>query len=147
MPGLHRYQTIAFRPTTWERELIEKRCEMSGLLKKDFIIQSCVHSRIVVEGTKERIQRIVGEAQEMRDVLKDVAGQIISGSITLSDRYFQEMKEEYLAFAVAMVDILDGAAYLFGKEPSEGSPKWKALKEVENLAEALERQKENKGVM
>ena len=41
MSGLHRYHTIAFRPTTWERELIEKRCELSGLMKKDFIIGGC----------------------------------------------------------------------------------------------------------
>ena len=61
MPGLHRYHTIAFRPTTWERELIEKRCELSGLMKKDFIIQSCIHSKVVVAVTRERMLRIIGE--------------------------------------------------------------------------------------
>ena len=117
MPGLHRYHTIAFRPTTWERELIEKRSELSGLLKKDFIIQSCIHSKVVVAVTRERMLRIIGEVQEMRDV----------------------MKEEYLALAVAVVDILGGGAYLFGYGTSEGSPKWKAVKDVDELAEAVKR--------
>ena len=140
MPGLHRYHTVAFRPTTWERELIEKRCELSGLMKKDFIIQSCIHSKVVVTVTRERMVRIIGEVQEMRDVMRDVAGQMVSGNITLSEKSFQEMKEEYLALTVAVVDILDGAAYLFGYGTSEGSPKWKAMKDVDELAEAVKRQ-------
>ena len=54
------------------------------------------------------------------------------------------MKEEYLALTVAVVDILDGAAYLFGYGTSEGSPKWKAMKDVDGLAEAVKRQEEVK---
>ena len=140
MPGIHRYHTIAFRPTTWERELIEKRWELSGLMKKDFIIQSCIHSRIEVAVTKKHMQRIIGEVQEMRDVMKDIAEQMMFGNIALSDKYFQEMKEEYLALAVSIVNILNGASYLFGYGSSEGSPKWKARKDVEELAEAVRQQ-------
>ncbi len=142
MPGIHRYRTIAFRPTAWEREQIEKRCEMSGMLKKDFIIQSCIHSKIVVAGTRERVQKIIGEVQEMRDVMKDVAGQIMSGNITLSEESFQEMKEEYLALTLAVVDIVNGAADLFGQEDSEKNLKWKEIKEIEQLKEALDRQRD-----
>lgn len=142
MLGKHKYRTIAFRPTSWEREQIEKRCELSGMLKKDFIIQSCIHSKIVVAGTKERVQRIIGEVQEMRDVIKDVARQIVSGNITLSEESFQEMKEEYLALTVAVVDIINGAADLLGQEDTERSRKWKELKEIGQLKEALDRQKE-----
>lgn len=141
MPGIHRYHTIAFRPTTWERELIEKRCELSGLMKKDFIIQSCIHSKVVVTATREGMLRIIGEVQEMRDVMKDVAGQLMSGNVTLSDKSFQEMKEEYLALSVAVVDILNGASYLFGYGTGEGSPKWKAMKDVDELADAVRQQK------
>ena len=142
MPGIHRYHTIAFRPTTWERELIEKRCELSGLMKKDFIIQSCIHSKVVVAVTRERMLRIIGEVQEMRDVMKDVAGQLMSGNITLSDKAFQEMKEEYLALSVAVVDILNGADYLFGYSTGKGSPKWKAMKDVDDLADTVKRQED-----
>lgn len=142
MPGIHRYRTIAFRPTAWEREQIEKRCELSGMLKKDFIIQSCIHSKIVVAGTRERVQRIIGEVQEMQDVMKDVAGQIMSGNITLSEESFQEMKEEYLALTLAVVDIVNGAAYLFEEDDSEKSLKWKEIKEIEQLKEALDRQRD-----
>lgn len=142
MPGLHRYHTIAFRPTTWERELIEKRCELSGLMKKDFIIQSCIHSKVVVAVTRERMLRIIGEVQEMRDVMKDVAGQLMSGNVTLSDKSFQEMKEEYLALAITLVDLLDGASYLFGYGTAENSPKRKAMKDVDELADAVRRQED-----
>ena len=86
--------------------------------------------------------RIIGEVQEMRDVMKDVAGQMMSGNITLSNKSFQEMKEEYLALSVAVVDILNGASYLFGYGSSEGSPKWKAMKDVGELAEAIRRQED-----
>lgn len=109
-------------------------------MKKDFIIQSCIHSKVVVAVTRERMLRIIGEMQEIRDVMKDVAGQLMSGNVTLSDKSFQEMKEEYLALAVAVVDILDGASYLFGYGTGEGSPKWKAMKDVDELADAVTRQ-------
>ncbi len=88
------------------------------------------------------MQRIIGEVQEMRDVMQDIAGQIMSGNITISDKSFQQMKEEYLALAIAVVDILDGASYLFGYGKSEGSPKWKAKKDVDELAEALQCQEQ-----
>lgn len=88
------------------------------------------------------MQRIIGEVQEMRDVIKDVARQIMSGNITLSEESFQEMKEEYLALTVAVVDIINGAADLLGQEDTERSRKWKELKEIGQLKEALDRQKE-----
>ncbi len=140
MPGTHKNPTIAFRPTAWERDLIEKRYELSGLLKKGFIIQSCIHSKIVVAVTRERMQRIIGEVQEMRNVMGDIAGQLMSGNILLSENRFKEMKVEYLALAVALVDILDGASYLFGYGSSEGSPTWKAKKDADELLEAIKQQ-------
>ncbi len=83
------------------------------------------------------MQRIIGEVQEMRDVMNDIAGQMMSGNFALSDKSFQEMKEEYLALAVAIVDVLDGAAYLFGYGVSEGSPKWKAREDIKDLVDAV----------
>ena len=74
--------------------------------------------------------------------MKDVAGQLMSGNVTLSDKSFQEMKEEYLALAVAVVDILDGASYLFGYGTGEGSQNWKAMKDVDELADAVKRQED-----
>ena len=56
MPGQHINPTIAFRPTPWEKSMIEERVKASGLYKKDFIVRNCIYSNIVVVGTKQRVQ-------------------------------------------------------------------------------------------
>ncbi len=50
MPEKHKEPTIAFRPSAWERAVIEQRAALSGLHKKDFILayatsqaQACLH--------------------------------------------------------------------------------------------------------
>ena len=56
MPGKHKEPTIAFRPSSWQRALIEERAKMSGLPKKDFIARSCIYANIIVVGKKEVVQ-------------------------------------------------------------------------------------------
>lgn len=58
MPGIHKNPTLAFRPSAWERALIEERAAMSGMPKKDFISRSCIYSNVVVVGKKETVQAI-----------------------------------------------------------------------------------------
>ena len=138
MPGIHKDNTIAFRPSAWARAVIEQRALLSGLHKKDFITRSCVYSNIVVVGKKENIQRIVNAVQEMQIVMKEIAGQIQSGGFSLSKEGYQDLKEDYLALAVTVVDILDGSAYLFGKEPPSDKRYWKAELELEQYRHVLE---------
>lgn len=116
MPGKHKDTTIAFRPSEWARAVIEQRAVLSGMYKKDFITRSCVYSNIVVVGKRENIQRIVDALQEMQIVMRKIAGQIQSGSFSLQNESYQELKRDYLALAVTVVDIAEGAAYLFDKE-------------------------------
>lgn len=116
MPGKHKEPTIAFRPSAWERAIIEQRAALSGMYKKDFIARSCVYSNIVVVGKKENIQHIVGALQEMQMVMKEIAGQIQSGDFSLSRDSYGELQRDYLALAVTVVDIINGAAYLFEKK-------------------------------
>ena len=59
MSGKHKNQTIAFRPSDWQRALIEERAAMSGHHKKDFIARSCIYSNIVVVGSQVNIKRII----------------------------------------------------------------------------------------
>ena len=114
MPSHHKgHPTIAFRPSEWARALIDQRAALSGLYKKDFITRSCVYSNIVVVGKEENIQRIVDAVQELRTVMIEIAGQIQSGDFILSDESYEEFKQDYLALAITLVEILDGAAYLF----------------------------------
>jgi uncharacterized protein (DUF1778 family) len=72
MPGKHKNPTIAFRPSDWQRSLIEERAALSGHQKKDFIARSCIYSNIVVVGNKENIKRIVDSVQEMQYVMKEI---------------------------------------------------------------------------
>jgi hypothetical protein len=111
---------------------------LSGLYKKDFIARSCVYSNIVVVGKKENIQRIVDSLQEMQMVMRDIAGQIQSGGLSLSGESYQELKRDFLALVVTIVDIMDGAAYLFDKEPPVNRRNWKAELELEQYRHVLE---------
>ena len=138
MPGKHKDPTISFRPSAWAKALIEQRVALSGIYKKDYITRSCVYSNIVVVGKKENIQRIVDALQEMQMVMKEVAGQIQSDDFSLSEQSYQELKEDYLALVITVVDIIDGAAYLFEKEPSSSKRNWKAELELEQFRHILE---------
>ena len=137
MPGKHKDTTIAFRPSAWARAIIEQRARLSGIYKKDFITRSCVYSNIVVVGKKENIQRIVDSLQEMQIVLREIAGQIQSGGFSLSTESYQALKDDYLSLVVTVVDIVDGAAYLFEKEPPSDQRNWKAELELEQYRNVL----------
>lgn len=139
MPSHHKgHPTIAFRPSAWARAIIEERAALSGLYKKDFITRSCVYSTIVIVGKAENIQRIVDKVDEMRITMNEIAGQIQSGDFVLSDESYAEFKEDYLALAITLVDILDGAAYLFEKEPPKNRRNYKAELELEQYRYLLE---------
>lgn len=143
MPGKHKNPTIAFRPSEWERALIEQRAALSGMHKKDFIARSCIYSNIVVVGNRENIQRIVDVLQEMQMVMGEIAGQLQSGDFALSDDSYQELKRDYLALAVTVVDIVNGAAYLFDKESPQTKRDRKAeLEQYRHLLE-IEARKED----
>lgn len=137
MPGKHINLTIAFRPSEWEKAIIEQRVALSGMYKKDFITRSCVYSNIVMVGKRENIQRIVDALQEMQIVMREIAGQIQSGSFSLHDESYQELKRDYLALAVTVVDIVNGAAYLFEKENPKNQRDWKAELELEQYRNVL----------
>lgn len=126
MPGRHREPTIAFRPSAWEYAQIEKRAELSGLYKKDFIAKSCIYSSITVTGTRENINRIVGEMRIMEAVVSDIAEQFKLGNIPMTDEAFNVMYDEFFALILTVKDILKGAAYLYGIEPRQDDVDWKS---------------------
>ena len=137
MPGKHKNGTIAFRPTEGQKSLIEERAALSGLHKKDFMARSCIYSNIVVVGTKENIGRIVDSIQEMQCVMKEIASQLQSGDFLLSEDGYQELKRDYLALVITVVDILNGAAYLFDKVPDTNNQRWKKKLELDQLGSSL----------
>ncbi len=97
-----------------------------------------MYSHITVVGKKENIQRIVDALQEMQMTMKEIAGQIQSGEFSLSDEGYRELKNDYLALVLTVVDIVDGAAYLFEKECSAEQRNWKAELELEQYRHVLE---------
>lgn len=138
MPGKHKNPTIAFRPSDWQRTLIEERAAMSGHYKKDFIIRSCIYSNIVVVGNQANIKRIVDALQEMQCTMKEIVRQLQSDDFSLSGDAYKEMKEDFLVMAITAVDIVNGAAYLFDKKPDIDNQHWKADLEIEQFQEMLE---------
>lgn len=138
MPGKHKEPTIAFRPSAWARAIIEQRAELSGIYKKDFITRCCVYSNIVVVGKKENILRIINALREMQMVMKEIAGQIQSGDFPISKESYLELRRDYLALVVTVIDIVDGAAYLFEKEAPAERKNWKAELELEQFRHILE---------
>lgn len=138
----HKEPTISFRPSAWERAIIEERAALSGMYKKYFIARSCVYSNIVVVGKKENIQRIVNALQEMQIVMKEIAGQIKSGNFTLNDDSYEELKRDYLALVITIIDIVDGAAYLFEKKSPDERKNWKTEQEIEQYRQLLKRDSE-----
>ena len=123
MPGQHKNPTISFRPTEYERIQIETRIAMSGMQKRQYIIRACIYGNIIVVGKKENIQRIVDAAEEMQQTMKDIKEQLLSGTVPpLSDNGLEELKTECAALATTIVDILNGAAYLFQSSTKKENP-------------------------
>ena len=50
---------------------------------------------------------------------------------------YEELKRDYLALAVTVVDIAEGAAYLFDKESPAKRRNWKAELELEQYRHVL----------
>ena len=138
MPGKHKNTTISFRPSDWQRTLIEQRAALSGYHKKDFIARSCIYSNIVVVGKKETVKRIVDSLQEMQYVMKEIVGQMQSGDFSMSEDTFENMKSEYLALVITVLDIINGAAYLFDRKGEyKDGHNWKAELELEQFRNIL----------
>ena len=83
------------------------------MMKNDFICRSCVNGKIVVVGKKETVQLIADGLQDMKNMLVEIAGQLLVGKMVLSKEDFSEMEKEYLALIITVVEIINGAAYLF----------------------------------
>ena len=61
MPGTHKYPTISFRISDYERREIDAKVKASGMLKKDYFVRSCIYNRVCVVGKKETIYVLVEE--------------------------------------------------------------------------------------
>ena len=111
---------------------------MSGMTKKDFIAHSCIYSHICVVGSKNNIQKIVDAVEEMKNVISEIASRETSGDFPLSEDSFREMSMRYTAMCLTIVEILDGASYLFGVGDKKSSSVLEKEERMQQLFETLD---------
>lgn len=120
MPGKHKNSTISFRVSGYERRSIEATIKMSGMLKKDYFIRSCIYNWVCVVGKKETIYPLMEELRKMQEKMTEWGEQFqAEGEIAIPEEEFADMQTDYLQMLRAIIRMLDGAKYLW----EEGSGK------------------------
>lgn len=114
MPGKHKNPTISFRVSDYERRAIEANIKMSGMLKKDYFIRSCIYNRVCVVGKKETIYPLVEELRKMQEQIAKLGEQFkAEGEIAMPEEELANMQTDYLNLLRAIIRMLDGAKYLW----------------------------------
>ena len=120
MSNVHKNPTISFRVSDYERREIEAKIKVSGMMKKDYFVRSCIYNHVCVVGKKENIYPLVEELHSMQILLKEVAEQFQDGNAILSEEGFEDMKTDFTNMIKALFWMLDGAKYLWmGKEEAD----------------------------
>ena len=122
MSNQHKNPTISFRITDAERKQIEARILASGMMKKDYFVRSCIYNRICVVGRKETIYPLVQTVNALYLQLLEMqkAFTTTNTSHTLpSSEDIKELQTEYTNMLTAIIDLLDGAKYLWEEDRHE----------------------------
>lgn len=123
MSNQHKNPTISFRITNAERKQIEARILASGMMKKDYFVRSCIYNHICVVGKKETIYPLVQTVNALYlQLLEMQKAFTATGDIpdTLpSSEDIRELRTEYTNMLTAIIDLLDGAKYLWEKDRHE----------------------------
>ena len=123
MSNQHKHPTISFRISDAERKQIEARILASGMMKKDYFVRSCIYNRICVVGKKETIYPLVQTINALYLLLLEMQKAFTStgttsGTLPASDE-IKELQTEYTNMLTAIIDLLDGAKYLWEGESNE----------------------------
>ena len=123
MSNQHKNPTISFRISDAERKQIEARILASGMKKQDYFVRSCIYNRICVVGKKETIYPLVQTVNalylqllEMQKAFTSTDADIVV--TTTPDKLpsleaIKELQIEYTNMLTAIIDLLDGAKYLW----------------------------------
>ena len=125
MSNQHKYPTINFRISDAERKQIEARILTSGMMKKDYFVRSCIYNRICVVGKKETIYPLVQTANALymqllemhKTFIKCCEHQTLNNLPTSNE--IKELQTDYNNMLTAIIDLLDGAMYLWEGEHHE----------------------------
>ena len=119
MSNQHKHPTISFRISDAERKQIDARILASGMMKKDYFVRSCIYNRICVVGKKENIYPLVQTVNALYLQLLEMQKVFTStGTLPASDE-IKELQTEYTNMLTAIIDLLDGAKYLWEGESYE----------------------------
>ena len=117
MSNQHKKPTISFRITDAERKQIEAQILASGMMKKDYFVRSCIYNRICVVGKKETIYPLVQTVNALYMQLLEMQRAFTSTACTSdtlpSAESIKELQTEYTNMLTAIIDLLDGAKYLW----------------------------------
>ena len=117
MSNQHKNPTISFRITDAERKQIEARILASGMMKKDYFVRSCIYNHICVVGKKETIYPLVQTVNALYlQLLEMQKAFTTTGNVSNtppSSEAIKELQTEYTNMLTAIIDLLDGAKYLW----------------------------------
>ena len=123
MSGVHKHPTISFRVSDREREMIESKILASGMQKKDYFVRSCIYNRICVVGKKETIYPLVQTINalylQLLEIQKAFTTTTSTPDMLHSSDEIKELQTEYTNMLTAIIDLLDGAKYLWGGDCHE----------------------------
>ena len=125
MSNQHKHPTISFRISDAERKQIEARILASGMMKKDYFVRSCIYNRICVVGKKETIYPLVQTVNAlylqllgMQKTFTNCCNQQNLSNLPTNDE-IKELQTDYNNMLTAIIDLLDGAKYLWEGEHHE----------------------------
>ena len=125
MSDQHKHPTISFRISDAERKQIKARILTSGMMKKDYFVRSCIYNRICVIGKKETIYPLVQTVNALYLQLLDMQKEFIEccepsalNNLPTNDE-IKELQTNYNNMLTAIIDMLDGAKYLWKGDPHE----------------------------
>ena len=117
MSNQHKHPTISFRISDAERKQIEARILASGMMKKDYFVRSCIHNRICVVVKKETIYPLVQTVNALYLQLLEMQKAFTTPNCTPDtlpmSEALKDLHIEYTNMLTAIIDLLDGAKYLW----------------------------------
>lgn len=119
MNNQHKHPTISFRISDAERKQIEAHILTSGMMKKDYFVRSCNYNHICVVGKKETIYPLVQTVNALYLQLLEMQNEFIKYceeqtlSLLPTSDEIKELQTDYNNMLTAIIDLLDGAKYLW----------------------------------
>ncbi len=117
MSNQHKNPTISFRISEAQRKQIEAHILASGMKKQDYFIRSCIYNHICVVGKKETIYPLVQTVNalylQLLEMQKAFTSTNYASDILPSLEAIKDLQTEYTNMLTAIIDLLDGAKYLW----------------------------------